>query len=302
MSSKVSHVDDVKLAMLEEGSVRSTHHIQAVMASPVDPTIVPPVSSFSADLVASTLQKLIAEVMGTYFLVFLGCGAIVVEKMNGSITHTGICVTWGLIIMIVVYTFEHISCHFNPAVTVTYAILRGFPWMQVPLYIGAQLLGSILASGTLDLLFNTTPEMFFGSAPSGSDAQCLVMEIIISFILMFVIFSVAFDDRAYNQFAGVAIGMTVLINALVAGTISGASMNPARSIGPAIVKHIYKGLWIYVVGPIIGCIAGGIAYNFLKIMDKLPSKLKETTSIQKMSVNCLTILKGTLFDAFHKVH
>ncbi|KAH9602913.1 hypothetical protein KSS87_013903 [Heliosperma pusillum] len=155
MSSKVSHVDDVKLTMLEEGSVRSTQ-IEPV-ATPVELTAIPPSSSFSADVVVSILQKLIAEVLGTYFLVFLGCGAIVVDKINKSITHTGICVTWGLIIMIVVYTFEHISCHFNPAVTVTYAILRGFPWLQ------------------------------------------------------------------YNQFAGAAIGMTVLINALVAGSIDESS-------------------------------------------------------------------------------
>ncbi|KAL9231289.1 hypothetical protein vseg_006534 [Gypsophila vaccaria] len=299
MSSKVSHVDDTKLVMLEEGSNRSDN-LEPVVSAIVT-TTSPPGSTLLAIQVASTIQSVIAEVIGTYMLVFLGCGAIVVEKVNGSVTFPGICVTWGLIIMILVYTFEHISCHFNPSVTITYALLRGFPWFKVPLYIGAQILGSILASGTLDLLFDTTPEMFFGSAPAGSDAQSLVMEIIISFILMFVIFSVAFDDRAHKQFAGVAIGMTVLINALVAGTISGASMNPARSIGPAIVKHIYDGLWIYVVGPTIGCIFGGLAYDVLKNMDQMLSKF-DSMSFKKLSINCLTVLKGKFFDAFHKVH
>jgi len=293
-------MNDVKLAMLEEGSIRSNHVEPEALS--IEPTAVPNGSSISVDQVASTLQKLLAEVLGTYFLVFLGCGSIIVEKMNGLVTFPGICVTWGLVIMIVVYTFEHISCHFNPAVTITYALLRGFPWKQVPLFIGAQILGSILASGTLDLLFNTTPKTFFGSEPAGSDAQSLVMEIIISFILMFVIFSVAFDERAHNQFAGVAIGMTILINALVAGTISGASMNPARTIGPAIVKHTYKGLWIYIVGPTVGCIGGGTTYALIKNMDRWPLQLKDTTSFRKMSTNCLTILKGKFFDAFHKVH
>ncbi|XP_021755028.1 probable aquaporin NIP-type [Chenopodium quinoa] len=248
-------------------------------------------------------MQLIAEFIGTYLIVFTGCAAIIVEKTKGEVTYPGICLTWGLIIMIVVYTLEHISCHFNPSVTITCALLKGFPWKQVPFYISAQILGSFLASGTLYLLLDVPPKAYFGNLPSGSDAQSVVMEIIISFILMFVIFGTAFDERAHNQFAGVAIGMTVLMNALIAGTISGASMNPARSIGPAVVMHVYKGLWIYVVGPTIGCILGGVAYSSMRYMDQFPAKFASwSTSFDKKLINWFGILKGKFFDAFHKVH
>ncbi|XP_056697113.1 probable aquaporin NIP-type isoform X2 [Spinacia oleracea] len=283
---------------MEEGSVGGTSNQPTTGV----PTSVSSSSGFSI-IVATTLQKLLAELIGTYLIVFTGCAAIIVEKTKGEVTYPGICLTWGLIIMIVVYTLEHISCHFNPSVTITYALLRGFPWKQVPFYIGAQILGSILASGTLSLLLDVPPEAYFGNLPSGSDAQSVVMEIIISFILMFVIFGTAFDERAHNQFAGVAIGMTVLMNALIAGTISGASMNPARSIGPAVVMHIYRGLWIYVVGPTIGCILGGIAYNSMRYMDQFPSKVTSwSISFDKKLINWFSILKGKFFDAFHKVH
>lgn len=274
ISAKINYIfDDEKLRKIEEG--RCSSDVQSVE------TASNPSCCSTTTLII--LQKLLAELIGTYFIVFTGCGAIMIEKINGEVTYPGICLTWGLIIMIVVYTFEHISCHFNPAVTITYALLRGFPFKQVPLYIAAQVTGSILASGTLDLLFEVTPQAYFGTTPSGSNAQALVMEIIISFILMFVIFGTAFDDRAHNEFAGVAIGMTVLINALIGGTISGASMNPARSLGPAIVKHVYEGLWIYMVGPTLGCIGGGVTYNLVRYLDKLPSEVTRFRSFLKIS-------------------
>ncbi|KAL2896446.1 putative aquaporin NIP-type [Bienertia sinuspersici] len=255
MSSKVRHVDDVELSKMEEGSVRGTRNSQPTTSVPATDNVSS--SSGFFVIVATILQKLIAEFIGTYMIVFTGCAAIIVEKTKGEVTYPGICVTWGLIIMIVVYTLEHISCHFNPAVTITYALLRGFPWKQA----------------------------YFGNLPSGSDAQALVMEIIISFILMFVIFGTAFDERAHNQ------------------TISGASMNPARSIGPAIVMRVYRGLWIYVVGPTLGCILGGISYNLMRYMDQFPSIVTSwTISFEKKFVNWFGILKGKFFDAFHKVH
>ncbi|GAB4832401.1 hypothetical protein Ancab_006417 [Ancistrocladus abbreviatus] len=277
MAAKINHVDQEELSTMEEGRC----------AAAPQPSAAGSCSSAVAENAAQTLQKLLGEAIGTYFIVFTGCAAIVVDKTNGSITYPGICVTWGLIIMIVVYSLAHISgAHFNPAVTITFAIFRGFPLKQVPLYIVAQVTGSILASGTLCLLLDITPETYFGSRPSGSDAQAVVMEIIIGFILMFVIFGTAFDERAHKEFAPIAIGMTVLLNALIAGTISGASMNPARSIGPAVVKHVYKGLWIYVVGPTVGCLAGGATYSLVKHMDQLPSlfpnhKLQLLTTIVK---------------------
>ncbi|KAK4484167.1 hypothetical protein RD792_011388 [Penstemon davidsonii] len=152
---------------------------------------------------------------------------------------------------------------------------------KVPLYILAQLLGSILASGTLYLLFDVHKEAFFGTVPAGSNVQSLVLEFITSFLLMFVISGVATDNRSIGELAGIAIGMTILIDVLVAGPVSGASMNPARSIGPALIMHEYKGLWVYIIGPFLGTIFGGLAYNLIRFTDKPLRELTKTPSFLK---------------------
>uniref|UniRef100_A0A5B7BSB8 Putative aquaporin NIP-type n=1 Tax=Davidia involucrata TaxID=16924 RepID=A0A5B7BSB8_DAVIN len=237
----------------------------------------------SSASVVTIAQKLIAEVIGIYFIIFAGGGSVVVNKLyDGVITFPGICVTWGLIVMVMVYSVGHISGgHFNPAVTITFALFRRFPFWQVPLYIAAQLMGSILGSGTLSLVFDLTPEAFFGTVPAGSDGQALVIEIIISFLLMFVISGVATDNRAIGELAGIAVGMTIMLNVFVAGPITGASMNPARSIGPAVVRHVYKGLWVYIVGPVIGTIAGAFAYNLIRFTDKPLREITKSSSFLK---------------------
>ncbi|KAL3501872.1 hypothetical protein ACH5RR_036321 [Cinchona calisaya] len=196
------------------------------------------------------IQKVIAEAIGTYFLIFIGCGSVAVNKIYGSVTFPGVCVAWGLIVM-------------------------------VPLYIVAQLIGAILASGTLYLLFDVKAQAFFGTTPTGSNVQSLVLEFVISFLLMFVISGVATDNRSIGELAGIAIGMTILINVLVAGPVSGASMNPARSIGPAIIMHEYKGLWIYVVGPLLGTIAGGFTYNMIRFTEKPLQELARNATFKK---------------------
>ncbi|XP_022728195.1 probable aquaporin NIP-type [Durio zibethinus] len=202
----------------------------------------------SSIAMVTTMQKLIAEIIGTYFIIFAGCGAVAVNKIYGSVTFPGICVTWGLIVMVMIYSVGHISgAHFNPAVTITLAIFRRFPFKEVPLYVAAQLMGSVLASATLSLILDVTPSAYFGTVPAGSNAQSFAVEIIISFLLMFIISGVSTDNQAVGQLGGVAIGMTIMLNVFVAGPISGASMNPARSMGPAIVKHVYKGLWLYII-------------------------------------------------------
>ncbi|XP_057970633.1 probable aquaporin NIP-type [Malania oleifera] len=235
----------------------------------------------SSPVVVSIAQKLIAEVIGTYFVIFAGCGSVAVNKIyDGVVTFPGICVTWGLIVMVMIYTVGHISgAHFNPAVTIAFTIFRRFPLWQVPLYIVAQVTGSILASATLYLVFDITPKTYYGTVPVGSNAQSLVLEIIISFLLMFVISGVATDNRATGELAGIAVGMTIMLNVFVAGPVSGASMNPARSIGPAVVNHVYKGLWVYVVGPIVGTIAGGFVYNLMRKTDKPLHQLTKSTSL-----------------------
>ncbi|KAL6529958.1 hypothetical protein OROMI_028603 [Orobanche minor] len=265
-SSKIEGIEQEKeeLSRLESGVASNPSNTKQGFCS--SPTVV------------STSQKVVAELIGTYFVIFAGCGSVAINKIyGGTITFPGICATWGLIVMVMIYTVGHVSgAHFNPAVTIAFAIFRRFPWKQLPLYIMAQMMGSILASCTLSLLFNVTKEDYFGTVPVGSNGQSLAIEIIISFLLMFVISGVATDSRAVGELAGLTVGMTIMLNVLVAGPISGASMNPARSIGPAIVKHEYRGLWVYILGPIIGTITGGFVYNLIRFTDKPISELANT--------------------------
>ncbi|KAL9233972.1 hypothetical protein vseg_008902 [Gypsophila vaccaria] len=248
-----------------------------------------PISSGSSSLDSSScisipfLQKMIAEILGTYFLIFAGCGSVTVnsdrEKM---ITFPGIAIVWGLVVMVMVYAVGHISgAHFNPAVTIAFATCRRFPWKQVPAYVFCQLLGATLASGTLRLIFNGHQNQFAGTSPTGSNLQSLVVEFIITFYLMFVISGVATDNRAIGELAGLAVGATILLNVMFAGPISGASMNPARSIGPAIVSSHYKGLWIYIVGPMAGAICGAWVYNLIRFTDKPLREITKSGSFLK---------------------
>ncbi|XP_030462148.1 aquaporin NIP1-1-like [Syzygium oleosum] len=215
-------------------------------------------------------QKVIAELFGTYFLIFAGCGSVVVNRNNEKVvTQPGIAIVWGLAVMVLVYTVGHISgAHFNPAVTIAFAVTRRFPLKQVPAYVSAQLIGSTLAAGTLRLLFTGSHKQFAGTEPSGSDLQAFVIEFIITFYLMFVICGVATDNRAIGELAGLAVGATILLNVMFTGPVTGASMNPVRSLGPAIVSNEYRGIWIYLLAPTMGAISGAAVYNIIRFTDK----------------------------------
>ncbi|CAA7055680.1 unnamed protein product [Microthlaspi erraticum] len=272
MTSPCEEIEEEDISRIEKGKGKD---IETVICT--SPSIV------------CLTQKLIAEMIGTYFIIFSGCGVVVVNVLyGGTVTFPGICVTWGLIVMVMIYSTGHISgAHFNPAVTVTFAIFRRFPWHQVPMYIGAQLTGSLLASLTLSLMFKVTPEAYFGTVPTDSYARALAAEIITSFLLMFVISGVATDNRAVGELAGIAVGMTIMLNVFVAGPVSGASMNPARSLGPAIVMGVYKGLWIYIIGPILGIMAGGFVYNLIRFTDKPLRELTRNGSfLRSVSPKC----------------
>ncbi|XP_057765901.1 probable aquaporin NIP-type [Salvia miltiorrhiza] len=248
---------------LEEGAVRSAEENYRKSLNDEGSTF------FTSANVVVMIQKVIAEAVGTYFLIFVGCGSVALNKIYGTITFPGVCLAFGVVVMVMVYSVGHISgAHFNPAVTITMAFFRQFPIRQVPLYILAQLLGAILASGTLYLLLDVDDESFFGTTPVGSHIQSLVMEFIASFLLMFVISGVATDNRAIGEMAGIAIGMTLLIGVLIAGPISGGSMNPARTIGPALILHKYTGIWVYIAGPLLGTVLGGFVYNLIRFTDK----------------------------------
>ncbi|XP_015875422.1 aquaporin NIP1-2-like [Ziziphus jujuba] len=271
--------------MADSSETNGNHVVNVCEASNNNPPQCAPKPKNEPSLYTSVpfLQKLIAEVVGTYFLIFAGCASVVVNlDMDKVVTLPGISIVWGLVVMVMVYSLGHISgAHFNPAVTIAFAITKRFPWKQVPPYVVCQVLGSTLASGTLRLIFNGKQNHFVGTLPSGTDLQAFVIEFIITFYLMFVVSGVATDNRAIGELAGLAVGSTVLLNVIFAGPITGASMNPARSLGPALVHHQYKGLWIYIISPILGATCGALVYNTIRFTDKPLREITKSGSFLK---------------------
>jgi len=204
------------------------------------------------------MKKLVAEFIGTYTLVFAGTGAIVINDVsNGAITHVGIALTFGLVVLAMIYTVGDISgAHLNPAVTTAFWLSGRMAGSLVGPYVGTQILAALAASGTLHFLFPTHSTL--GSTlPAGSDMQSFVLEGILSFILMFVILNVSTGSKEKGITAGIAVGAVIALEAMFAGKICGASMNPARSLGPAIVSGNLQHLWIYLLAPVIGA-AGAV--------------------------------------------
>lgn len=199
------------------------------------------------------MKRLVAEFFGTFGLVFAGTGAIVVNSAsNGAITHAGIALTFGLIVLAMIYTFGDVSgAHLNPAVTTGFAIACRFAWKEVPGYIVAQLAGAFAASALLALLFPT--DKYLGATlPAGSQMQSFILEFMLTFLLMLVILSVSTGAKEKGITAGIAIGAVIALEAMFAGPICGASMNPARSIAPAVVSGHLQSLWIYILAPVAG--------------------------------------------------
>lgn len=210
-------------------------------------------------------KKYIAEIIGTYALVFCGTGAIMMNDISGgAVTHIGIAMTFGFIVTAMIYAIGDISgAHINPAVSLAFWAVGEFSGKDLVPYIIAQLIGAVFASATLYLLFpdaNTMGE----TLPAGSAMQSFILEIILTFFLMFVIINVATGSKETGIMAGLAIGLVVLLEAAFAGPICGASMNPARSIAPAIFAGNLAHLWLYITGPIIGALLGVGAWKVIK--------------------------------------
>ncbi len=201
------------------------------------------------------MRSLIAEFLGTFILVFAGTGAIVIDHFSGgAIGHAGIALTFGLVVAAMIYTFGDVSgAHLNPAVTLAFAVAGRFPKKSVPSFIAAQLGGALAASGLLRFLF--PGDRLLGSTlPAGPIMQSFILEVVLTAILMLVILSVSTGAKEKGITAGIAIGSVVALEAMFAGPVSGASMNPARSLGPALVSGTYQHLWLYPVATILGAI------------------------------------------------
>jgi aquaporin NIP len=203
-------------------------------------------------------------VIGTFALVFAGCGAVMVDAKTHQLGHVGVAITFGLVIMFGIYAVGHISgAHFNPAVTFAFALTRHFPWSRSLAYWGAQAVGALIAAALLRGSLGNIAHVG-ATLPSGSQAQSFLWELVMSGFLMFVILAVATDTRAVGEAAAIAIGGTIGLDAMFGGPISGASMNPARSLGPALASGDLHALWLYILAPILGASLGGLAYQFVR--------------------------------------
>lgn len=210
------------------------------------------------------MKKYLAEFIGTFGLVFCGTGAIIInQETGGAISHVGIAMTFGLIVMSMIYTFGEISgAHLNPAVTIGFALSGRFEKKEVTPYVFSQIIGALFASLILKLLFPLNANLG-ATLPAGTQLQSLILEVILTYLLMLVILNVSQGSKETGLFAGIAIGGTVLLEAMFAGPICGASMNPVRSLAPALVSGNVSGLWIYMIAPVIGVAIAVLTWKVL---------------------------------------
>ncbi|WP_341216555.1 aquaporin [uncultured Wocania sp.] len=213
------------------------------------------------------MKQYYAETIGTFAMVFCGCGAMTINEItNGSISHVGVAITWGLIVMAMIYAFGEISgAHFNPAVTIGFAVAKKFAWKQVPKYIISQFIGAFLAIFILWFLF---PESQFLGETTPTNGfppyKAAVLEFLLTFFLMVVIINVSTGSKEIGTMAGIAIGGVILLEAMFAGPITKASMNPIRSIAPALFTGNFQYLWLYITAPILGTIAAVSSCKLVK--------------------------------------
>jgi len=210
------------------------------------------------------MKNYIAEFLGTFTMVFCGTAAIVVNDITGVITHPGVAITWGLVVMGMIYAFAEISgAHFNPAVTIAFSFAKKFPWKEVPKYILAQCLGAICAS-LLVFMFWPESETLGATIPTIIAWKAFILEFLLTFFLMLVIINVSTGSKEVGTMAGIAIGGIVLLEAMFAGPMTNASMNPARSLGPALVSGNVTELWLYIAAPILGALAAVVSCKLVK--------------------------------------
>lgn len=198
-------------------------------------------------------------------MVFCGTGAMTINEVTGGdVTHVGIAITWGLIVMAMIYAFGDISgAHFNPAVTIAFAYAKKFEWKEAPKYIVSQCIGAIAASSILLFLFPES-EFLGGTLPSFDTLRAFVLELLLTYFLMLVIINVSTGSKEVGMMAGIAIGGVVLLEAMFAGPMTNASMNPARSLGPALLSGHWEHQWLYMIAPIVGAILAVLTCRVIK--------------------------------------
>ena len=218
------------------------------------------------------MKKLVSEVFGTFALVFAGTGAIIINDVtNGTITHVGVALTFGLIVLAMIYTFGDVSgAHLNPAVTIGFFAAGRMPGREVLPYIGAQILGALLASAVLRGLFPQHATLG-ATLPAGSAMQSFVLELILTALLMLVILSVSTGAKEKGITAGIAVGAVIALEAMFAGPICGASMNPARSLAPALIAGRVSELWIYLAAPTLGALLATLLCRCARESECCPS-------------------------------
>src|SRR3954449_8338240 len=212
------------------------------------------------------LRRSVAEGMAAFALVFAGCGAVVTNATHqNTLGSVGVSLVFGLVIMVMIYATGHLSgAHINPAVTIAFTITRHFPGRDAVAYIAAQLAGATTGALLLLAAWSSKPAELGATVPSVGTGTALLYEIVLTAFLMFVIIAVATDTRAVGAAAAIAIGGAVGLDALFGGPITGASMNPARSFGPALASGTWTHFWIYIAGPVIGAALGAFAYQFIR--------------------------------------
>lgn len=208
-------------------------------------------------------QKLIAEFLGTYFLMFLGTGAIVVNELTQTLSPMWISFLFGMLVMVIIYAFGHISgAHINPAVTIGFFVNKDIGGKEAVCYILTQLIGAIVASYSLFFLFGNVANLG-AVVPQISWEKSFIIELLLMFMLMLVIFTSAVHGKAIKSFAGVVIGGAVIVADMFGGVLSGAALNPARTFAPAIVSGVWEYQWMYITATLVGAVLAARVYRLL---------------------------------------
>ncbi len=224
------------------------------------------------------LRRMAAEAIAAFALVFAGCGAVIANtRYEGALGNVGVAFSFGLAIMVMVYATGHLSgAHINPAVTIAFTLTRHFPLRDALAYIPAQLVGATGGAGVLYAAWTDKPAHLGATLPSVGAGQAFLYEAVLTAFLMFVIMAVATDTRAVGASAAIAIGGVIGLDALFGGPVTGASMNPARSFGPALVSGEWHDFWVYALAPPLGAVVGGLSYQFVRGGPERPDPVPES--------------------------